>query len=62
MQNLSSSTDRLAWMSTKEQGMGSGFEVHNDKQPSCFSTCSGRPLLRDYYNSKKYQDILRVRE
>ncbi len=57
MKNLQSSTDRVAWQSTREQGMGSGFTVHNDKQ----STVSNdRPLIRDYYKSKKYQDILRV--
>ena len=60
MENLSSSTDRLAWMSTREQGMGSGLKVHNDKQASCYSTCSGRPLIRGYYKSEKYQDILRA--
>ncbi len=57
MENLTSSTDRLAWMSTREQSMGSGFTVHNDKQPAA---SSGRPLIRDYYKSKKYQNILRV--
>ncbi len=57
MENLSSSTDRLAWQSTREQGMGSGLKVHNDKQQSA---SSDRPLIRDYYKSKKYQDILRV--
>ncbi len=57
MQTISSSTDRLAWMSTREQGMGSGLAVHNDKQPAASSE---RPLIRDYYKSKKYQDILRV--
>ena len=57
---MQDSTDRLAWMSTREQGMGSGLAVHNDKQPSCFSTCSGRPLIRSYYKSKKYADMLRV--
>ena len=57
MQNLSSSTDRLAWMSTREQGVGSGLTVHNDKQPAA---SSDRPLIRGYYKSKKYEDILRV--
>ncbi len=57
MQTISSSTDRLAWMSTREQGMGSGLKVHGDKQPAASSE---RPLIRDYYKSKKYQDILRV--
>jgi|GEM_PF-1914060 len=60
MEQLSSSTDRLAWQPTREQGMGSGLKVHNDRQASCYSTCSGRPLIREYYKSKKYQDILRV--
>lgn len=57
MENLSSSTDRLAWQQTKEQGMGSGFTVHNDRQPS---HTTKRPLIRDYYKSAKYKDILRV--
>ncbi len=57
MENLSSSTDRLAWLFTREQGMGSGLTVHNDKQPAA---SSDRPLIRGYYKSKKYQDILRV--
>ncbi len=57
MENLSSSTDRLAWMSTREQGMGSGLTVHNDKQPAASTE---RPLIRDYYTSKKYEDMLRV--
>ncbi|KKL63968.1 hypothetical protein LCGC14_2169790 [marine sediment metagenome] len=57
MENLSSSTDRLTWQPTREQGMGSGFTVHNDKQPTA---SSNRPLIRGYYKSKKYQDILRV--
>ena len=57
MENLTSSTDRLAWMSTREQSMGSGFTVHNDKQSAA---SSDRPLIRDYYKSKKYQDVLRV--
>ncbi len=54
---MQDSTDRMAWLSTREQGMGSGFEVHMDKQPAASSE---RPLIRDYYTSKKYQDILRV--
>ncbi len=58
MENLSSSTDRLAWQPTREQGMGSGFDVHMDKQPAA---SSNRPLIRDYYKSKKYQDTLRVK-
>ncbi len=57
MEQITSSTDRLAWQSTREQGMGSGFTVHMDKQPAASSE---RPLLRDYYKSKKYEDILRV--
>ena len=57
MENLSSSTDRMAWLSTREQGMGSGFTVHNDKQPAA---SSDRPLIRDYYVSRKYADTLRV--
>ncbi|KKN32342.1 hypothetical protein LCGC14_0814910 [marine sediment metagenome] len=57
MENLSSSTDRLAWQPTREQGRGSGFTVHNDKQPAA---SSNRPLIRDYYKSKKYADMLRV--
>ncbi len=57
MQTISSSTDRLAWQSTREQGMGSGFTVHNDKQ---LAASSERPLIRDYYTSKKYEDMLRV--
>lgn len=57
MQSISSSTDRLAWMPTREQGMGSGFTVHNDKQPLFPSR---RPLIRKYYKSRKYEDILRV--
>ncbi len=57
MENLQSSTDRLAWTSTREQGMGSGFNVHMDKQPAASSE---RPLIRDYYKSKKYADMLRV--
>ncbi len=57
MENLTSSTDRLAWNQTREQGMGSGLAIHNDKQPAA---SSDRPLIRDYYKSKKYQDILRV--
>ena len=58
MENLSSSTDRLAWLSTREQGMGSGLTVHNDKQPAA---SANRPLLRGYYKSKKYEDILRLK-
>ena len=58
MEQISSSTDRLAWMPTREQGMGSGFTVHNDKQQSASSE---RPLLRGYYKSKKYEDILRIK-
>ncbi len=54
---MQDSTDRLAWQQTREQGMGSGFTVHNDKQPAA---SSDRPLIRGYYKSKKYQDILRV--
>ncbi len=57
MENLQSSTDRLAWMPTREQSMGSGFTVHNDKQPAASSE---RPLIRNYYTSKKYADMLRV--
>lgn len=57
MGQLASSTDRVAWLSTREQGMGSGLNVHMDKQPAASSE---RPLIRDYYKSKKYQDILRV--
>ena len=57
MENLQSSTDRLSWMSTREQGMGSGFTVHNDKQPTASSE---RPLIRNYYTSKKYEDLLKV--
>ncbi len=57
MENLSSSTDRSAWQQTREQGMGSGLTVHNDKQPAA---SANRPLLRGYYKSKKYEDILRV--
>ena len=56
---IHSSADRLAWMPTREQGTGSGFTVHNDKQPAA---SSDRPLIRGYYKSKKYQDILRVDE
>ncbi len=59
MEGLMSSTDRLAWMSTREQGMGSGFNVHNDKQPAA---SNDRPLIRGYYTSKKYEDTLRVEE
>ena len=59
MENLQSSTDRLAWMSTREQGMGSGLKVHNDKQPAASSE---RPLIRNYYTSKKYADMLGVNE
>lgn len=55
---MKDSADRMAWMSTREQGMGSGFEVYSDKQPAASSE---RPLIRDYYKSKKYQDILRVK-
>ena len=54
---MQDSTDRLAWQPTREQGMGSGFTIHNDKQPAA---SSDRPLIRGYYKSKKYQDILRV--
>ncbi len=54
---MKDSADRMAWMSTREQGMGSGLTVHNDKQPAA---SFDRPLIRDYYKSKKYQDILRV--
>ncbi len=54
---MKDSADRMAWMSTREQGMGSGLTVHNDKQPAA---SSDRPLIRGYYKSKKYQDILRV--
>ena len=54
---MQDSTDRMAWLSTREQGAGSGFTVHNDKQPAA---SSDRPLIRDYYKSKKYQDMLRV--
>ena len=57
MKNLSSSTDRMAWIHTREQGTGSGFTVHQDKQPAASSQ---RPLIRDYYTSKKYADTLRV--
>ena len=57
MEQIASSTDRLAWQSTREQSMGSGFDVHMDKQPTA---SSNRPLIRGYYKSKKYQDILRV--
>ncbi|KKL84507.1 hypothetical protein LCGC14_1964100 [marine sediment metagenome] len=57
MEQIASSTDRLAWQSTREQGMGSGLTVHMDRQPAA---SSGRPLIRGYYKSKKYQDILRV--
>ena len=49
MENLTSSTDRLAWQPTREQGMGSGLTIHNDKQPNllplgeypihCIGTC-----------------------
>ncbi len=56
---MQDSTDRLAWQQTREQGTGSGFAVHNDKQPAA---SSDRPLIRDYYKSKKYQDILRVEQ
>ncbi len=62
MKQLSSSTDRLAWMSTREQGMGSGLAVHNDKQPSSYHSPSNRPLIRGYYKSKKYEDILRMED
>ena len=54
---MQSSTDRLAWQQTREQGTGSGFAVHNDKQPAA---SNDRPLIRDYYKSKKYEDILQV--
>ncbi len=57
MENLQSSTDRLAWQPTREQGMGNGFTVHMDKQQAASSE---RPLIRDYYKSKKYEDMLRV--
>lgn len=57
MGQLSSSTDRLAWQQTREQGMGSGLTVHNDKQPAA---SNNRPLIRDYYKSNKYKDMLRV--
>ncbi len=57
MEQLTSSTDRLAWKPTREQGMGSGFTVHDDKQPAA---SSNRPLIRNYYQSSKYKDILRV--
>ena len=57
MENLTSSTDRLAWGQTREQGMGSGFAVYDDKQPSHITK---RPLIRDYYQSAKYKDTLRV--
>lgn len=57
MENLTSSTDRLAWSQTREQGMGSGLAVHNDKQPNHETR---RPLMRDYYLSNKYKSILRI--
>ena len=57
MEQLASSTDRLAWQSTREQGMGNGLTVHNDKQPSHNTK---RPLVRNYYQSAKYKDTLRV--
>ncbi len=56
MQQITSSTDRLAWKPTREQGMGSGLTVHDDKQPS---DKTRRPLIRNYYQSRKYQDTLR---
>ncbi len=59
MQQITSSTDRLAWKPTREQGMGSGLTVHDDKQPAA---SSDRPLIRGYYKSKKYQDILRAEQ
>lgn len=57
MEKLTSSTDRLAWNQTREQGMGSGLSVHNDKQPSHITK---RPLIKDYYLSAKYKSTLRV--
>ncbi len=54
---MQDSTDRMAWLSTREQGAGSGLTVHNDKQPAA---SSDRPLIRDYYTSKKYKDILEI--
>lgn len=47
---LSASTDRLAWCSTKEQGMGSGLTVCNDRQPN---QRTGRKLEKDYYIKSK---------
>ena len=57
MEQLSSSTDRLAWQSTREQGMGSGLNVYMDKQPAA---SNNRPLIKDYYLSEKYKDLLGV--
>ncbi len=54
---MQDSTDRMAWQQTRAQVMGSGFTVHNDKQPAA---SSDRPLIRNYYKSKKYEDMLRV--
>ena len=39
------SLDRLAWTQTLEQGMGSGIEAFNHKQPRK----ADAPLQRDYY-------------
>ena len=57
MEQIASSTDRLAWQHTREQGMGSGLDVHMDKQPS---HTTKRSLIRNYYQSAKYKDTLRV--
>ena len=54
---MQDSIDRMAWVSTREQGTGSGFTVHMDKQSAA---SFDRPLIRDYYTSKKYEDILRI--
>lgn len=57
MEQLASSTDRLAWKPIREQGMGNGLYAHKDKQPS---HTTKRPLIRNYYQSAKYKDTLRV--
>jgi hypothetical protein len=52
---MKDSTDRLAWTQNRDQGMGNGFEAFKDKQPSHTTL---RPLIKNYYESKKYKDVL----
>jgi hypothetical protein len=50
------STDRLAWTQNRDNGMGDGFEAYKDKQPSHRTL---RPLIKNYYESPKYTDMIK---